>query len=966
MPICSTIQRLWVPLLGLLWLSSAWAVPAPAPRFDDLMPAEVIGARSFVAQHPSWDGRGLVVAVLDTGVDPRAPGLQKTTTGAVKVLEARDFSQQGDVVLDLAEVTQTQGGTRLRQGSLELRDVDRLPFQPVDGQWWLGHFSETQIGPESLRDLNHDGKTTSELALLVWRDGPGPDDVKALLDLNGDGSAVGDPVIGPYHVAQELFVPAARQANQDVAMLSLAFEPDLAHQTAQLHFTDGSHGTHVAGIIAGYGVFGHAGWDGIAPGAQILSLKIGHNGRSGGATTPESFKKALEFAARYSRVHGQPVVVNASYGIGSASEGQSDIDHLVDKLVQENPLLTVTFSAGNAGPGLSSIGTPAAADLAIAAGALLPKDAAATLYTGKPIQDEVFPFSSRGGELNKPELVAPGVATTSVPVWDGREMKNGTSMASPQIAGVFALLWSAVLAQEPGHKPGGWHSGLLRRALIWSAKPLPSLGLLDQGHGVPDVSRALALAHRLASSAEAQATLGYHLESSAPRPDGARTPATYLRGFVPDGQYVLHTQVHALLPGYWTAEERERFSGIFDIKVEGDWLEVLRPRLVLRGEKPGSFEVRVKPEKLKAPGLYVARVLGRAPGASSDETAFESWQVVIVPERFDGAGPQERHWNDVTLPPGRTWRQFVLVPPGAKHVRVTASRVGAQFADAGLAIFDPDGERLGRTKKPISSQSGQDAQWMAAGEELKPGVWEIDLFGQVSAQLASHVDLEVSFTSLHIDGVAKLRANSGGLAKGSVTLTNWYDRPLLGSARATISEAVHSDEHHFSSDNGVFKMTLGPQFQGARLQLSLDKAFYQRCTDVAVVVKDSSGHEVASGGFASPSMEIDWRKPAAAEATYSIEVWPAWTHRLPQAQGSEPRWTLQVEQHLQLTKPIGLDVQSRDGAQVNAFPLVPLELTIKAQEALPMAPDKFHWAGEVDIRSRDGAVRWLVLPVESF
>lgn len=65
---------------------------------DEFVPKGETGAKDFLAAHPDYDGRGITIAIMDSGVDVSSPLLRTTSDGRVKVIEQVDCSGSGDIV----------------------------------------------------------------------------------------------------------------------------------------------------------------------------------------------------------------------------------------------------------------------------------------------------------------------------------------------------------------------------------------------------------------------------------------------------------------------------------------------------------------------------------------------------------------------------------------------------------------------------------------------------------------------------------------------------------------------------------------------------------------------------------------------------------------------------------------------------------------------------------------------------
>ena len=80
------------------------------------MPLASTNAWAYRQSHPTYDGRGVVIGILDSGLDAGIPGLWLTSTGERKLLDLRDFSGEGRVTLEplaFSSDTVVIGGSRL-------------------------------------------------------------------------------------------------------------------------------------------------------------------------------------------------------------------------------------------------------------------------------------------------------------------------------------------------------------------------------------------------------------------------------------------------------------------------------------------------------------------------------------------------------------------------------------------------------------------------------------------------------------------------------------------------------------------------------------------------------------------------------------------------------------------------------------------------------------------------------------
>jgi serine protease AprX len=282
------------------------------------------------------------------------------------------------------------------------------------------------------------------------------------------------------------------------------------------YLDDNAHGTHVSGIVAGNGSL-----KGVAPGANIVAYKVL---TYYGAGVASGIIAAID-AAVGTRLDTDPTndisIMNMSLGIDCGGTyddncGPNDVVSQAVDAASSYGIVSV-IAAGNSGPDMSTITSPGTARTAITVGAV---------DKTKKIAD----FSSRGPVtvgsdlIVKPDILAPGVNICSAELFstfypdqkcfdNSHILLSGTSMATPHIAGIAAL----ILRLYPN-----WTPDQVKTAIKNNADNL-GYDINTQGSGFVDALKIFNIAKTKPTPTPKPVSSGTHGVSSKYCPQGKIT-----------------------------------------------------------------------------------------------------------------------------------------------------------------------------------------------------------------------------------------------------------------------------------------------------------------------------------------------------------------------------------------------------------------------------------------------------------
>ncbi|WP_083919671.1 S8 family serine peptidase [Nocardiopsis gilva] len=693
---------------------------AETPDDNPYMPTNETGAVDFRKKNPEADGRGVTIGVLDTGVDVEHPALQKTTTGEDKIVDwvnATDPTNLIDLIYDPTFVL-TAGVTG---PTFEGRG---RTWTAPEGAWRFGQFDFTVAGSDD------------DAWGVLYR----PAEGTVLVDLDQNGDFTDEDAIGEFGDTRDVGKFGTDDPdtpiNEAPAFVVSAL-PDVYNGTVHIGLDTHGHGTHVAGIAAGNGLFGGK-MNGAAPGAEIVSMRACHNrGCSSAALTDGMVRLATDLDVD---------VINMSIGgLPALNDGQNARALLYNRLIAETGV-QMFISAGNSGAGINTVGDPSVAGDVMSVGATVSGATWKANY-GRDVDYDrgLFSFSSRGPREDggfKPDITAPGAAISAIPTdkkgapvpgagYDlppGYGMKNGTSMSSPQATGGAALLLSAAAQKGQTVTPVQ-----LRTALRTSADFSDDLTALEQGHGQMNVGAAWKLLRKDLATDELTVTAPVCTEQS----DKLVEPG-FGRGLY-----------NRCLPG--AGGQKAGASKDYELTITrdtgGDAVQPYRVKLV--GDD-GTFSVprHLKLGKAEETSLGITATPAEA-GAHSAVLQLDNPRTrgvdhtvmltVIVPDaEFTGENTSWSGSGEVSR--AEAGSRYVAIPPGTTSFTVEMSGVAesSRLRWTAFTPFGPSGESAtGHCYTNIPEAGTCNALKRTYSNPI-PGIWDLSLDAASSSPVADN------------------------------------------------------------------------------------------------------------------------------------------------------------------------------------------------------------------------------------
>jgi len=695
--------------------TSQFALSPPnrdTPAENPYLASARIGAPQFIAEHPTYDGRGVTIGLFEGGIpDLLSPELQTATTldgkptrKLIDIVDAYDPVDDDDFKITMTDQVDCANGQFTHQGTAYTASTD--------GRYQIGVLNEADLPGAyvSKGDLNLDGNPpgSSRMFAILWNKTANV----LWVDTNQNHKFEDETPLTDYNLRYETGIlgkdnPATRIRE----MMAFAITADAKNDFIRFFPLLNSHATACASAAVGRGFFGGK-MNGPAPGTRLMSVMNSY--------TNHGLIEGMIFAMKKP---GLDLISVQFASIERLRDGASIIGTIWDRLIDRyrKPVLV---SASNMGPATSTLSEIASGTNVISTGGYTHRDTWLVDDGVKADKDDyVTNLSSRGPRQDggfKPDIIAPSLgvyaslalrspAKTVYELPPGYGIAAGTSDANPMAAGAAALMISA--AKQTGVL---YDAGRLKRALKYSARWLPDYAPHEQGDGLVQVGAAWNLLQKIGPPVviSSEAPVKHSLSKYLKNPD--RGPGIYERDGWTTGQSAARSISFTRKTGSAKAVS-------YKVQWVGNDGTFSGPdSITLPLNATITFPIAVSP---KTVGVHSAIL--RVVDSANTEVEYEVMNTIVASEEFSPSN------NFSISDAGQLGRYPGYQPYFFKVPENTAAfkfEMTVENGNLRSTLFDPTGNEVGlvyslpRGVRPPHITSGKQSRTVANPE---PGVWEV-------------------------------------------------------------------------------------------------------------------------------------------------------------------------------------------------------------------------------------------------
>ena len=428
-----------------------------------------------------------------------------------------------------------------------------------------------------------------------------------------------------------------------------------------------------------------------------------------------------------------------------------------------------------------------------------------------------------------------GVAFSAVPKFDtGGEVKGGTSMAAPHVAGLAACLISAMLQEGRNVTAAD-----VTQALRASSRRFPGATTLDQGAGEPQLEVAygwLGAGHQGSQ---------YLVRS------GSGTSAAFRR----DGLAGLADTVEVFRVRHIAGLRAAQFR----LHSNAAWLSVDETAPAAAFET--AIVARYAPARLLAPGVYLGTVTAWNPNDSLAGPLFTLVNTVVVPYDLTAQSLAD---EARPIGSGRVQRYFLRVPKAGVTLRATVTLPNPAHQRATARLYEPSGQPFRDADEiPLGQRDPPTAQIVVRSEDIVPGVYELDVFPPPLSDVTATVGAELAPVNLDESNEGLEIANTG-----ASTVAGRVGMALLGAGR-----------DFEIAGRGAVAETLTVRVPdwavGVVIDVAMPRAQWNEFTGFAMTEFDSSGQQVGQNSLNYASGRQRLSIASLRRRLLAIELFPA-------------------------------------------------------------------------------------------